>query len=458
MFPSILMFSSLSAAQYLLLPLVLIALIIDVAILVVWYFIGALLGNSTVKTAARNEFYQFIGTAILISVVLFFLVLGGSLFYSALSSTSLMNPSAIYNTISSLSSNTQLSILASGNSLANPSASSTYPGLVNLVAAAEKSSASNTIKIDYPLAATSVIVANLTNQTALNLNQMFYVDALLGFMSGLTPETIFCSSYGTPCYTPIALTGLLFSIEVDYTPYAGYELIYSSFRSLSVILATAYESFVAQLLVYTILLYIWPYLLFIGLVLRATFFTRKIGGLFIAAAVASVLILPLVFSVEYLSLGRGTQSSPLPSAFGFNAITTLPASSGTGNYILNFFVEPSIGAIATHNGCYPIISGYTTLAGAEMADIATTFIPIYNIVAAHIDQYLSSPSPYPLPVGCSDTSALHTLFDSLNLYGIIGVIAYFLPLINLLIFLSALQGLSGLMGGDTSLGGLARLI
>ena len=451
-----LMFSSLSSVQSSLLFLVFIALFVDSVILAVWYLIGSLLNNSTVRASARNEFYQLAGTAILIFVVVFFIVLAGNLFYSSLSGTRLMNPTTISNTLVGLTENTQLSLLSGPPSLVLPGPSSQYPGLLALTYDAEYDT-SQTARLDYPLVATSVVLANLTNQTATNLNEFYYLDAFIGFMSTLKPESMFCVSVGTPCYFPLPTSENLFWLEIDYVPYTGYSMAYSSMRVLGLILTLAFESFVAQLLSYTILLYLWPYLIFIGLILRATFFTRKIGGLLIAVAIASVLILPAVFSMEYLSLGNGVPAYA-PSAYGFNPTTSLPARSGSGNYILNFFVEPSIGAIATHNGCYPIINGYPTILGSELADVAITFVPFASILLPAVGHFLSSPSNFYLPVGCGSSNLLHTLFDSLNLYGIIGITAYFMPLINMLIFLSAIQGLSGLMGGDTSLGGLRNLI
>jgi hypothetical protein len=63
-----------------------------------------------------------------------------------------------------------------------------------------------------------------------------------------------------------------------------------------------------------------------------------------------------------------------------------------------------------------------------------------------------------VPVSCSPNGALATFFALLNSYGLIGVISYFIPIINLIIMLTALIGLSGLFGGDTELAGLAKLI
>ena len=74
----------------------------------------------------------------------------------------------------------------------------------------------------------------------------------------------------------------------------------------------------------------------------------------------------------------------------------------------------------------------------------------YNAFPAHVFMGDSGSLP---PGG-----ALATTMEMLNAYGIIGVASYFLPLLNLIITLSAIVGMSGLLGGNTSLEGLSRFV
>ncbi|MEM3827525.1 MAG: hypothetical protein QXR58_02910, partial [Candidatus Micrarchaeaceae archaeon] len=398
--------------------------------------------------------------ALIIIVVLGVLAIMANVLYLSLSSTALMNPNVISNMLANIISTTQLSIIGPSKSLLVPASTLYFPGVNAIVSSAAQPSPSFTTMIDYPLAASITILANMTNQTATNVNNMFNLDAFLGFLDQFTPQSGFCVSIVAPCYIPNIAAITAFWINIGFTPFAGYDMIYGSMKSLTLILTTALESFIAQMLAFTILLYAWPFLLFIGIVLRALFFTRKIGGLFIATAIASVLIFPTVFALEYLSLANGIPSYA-PSAYGFNSITTLPSASGTGKYTINFFVEPSIAAIATHNGCYPIIYGHTTLLGSETADIAQSMIPFASVILSLYGKFVTSSAvTFPLAVGCGTNNALHTLYDVLNLYGILGVSGYFLPILNLLIFISSIRGLAGLMGGETGLErlGLSRLI
>jgi hypothetical protein len=59
---------------------------------------------------------------------------------------------------------------------------------------------------------------------------------------------------------------------------------------------------------------------------------------------------------------------------------------------------------------------------------------------------------------CTPPEAEAMLFSLVNSYGMYGINAYFLPILDLLITISAIIGLSGLLGGDTELAGLSKLI
>ena len=65
-------------------------------------------------------------------------------------------------------------------------------------------------------------------------------------------------------------------------------------------------------------MYAWPYVLAAGIILRASFLTRRVGGLVIAITIAFFLIYPMLFLIEYAALSN-THSSPI----GTNAIPAL---------------------------------------------------------------------------------------------------------------------------------------
>jgi hypothetical protein len=486
-------YSSISTEMF---PIIAIAIFIDAAIVALWYFAGAVLNNNKVKSTAMGEFYQVFGTALLVAVLAGILVIFANTFYSATSSTSLMSPSAIFNMCKGINSTSMLTLLNSSlspthSSLLYSSSTSGFPGLCALVKQSSKETF--TEKADYPLAATGVIIANVTNQTASGLNSFFIFDSYIGFLEKLSPSFNLCISPVLPpsliipeCVLPSPDPPLIL-IHYAVYPFAGYSLIYKSLAALGDLLTGALESFVAQLTLLSIFLYAWPYLLFVGIILRATPFTRKIGGLLLAIAVAGVIFFPLIYSIEYLSLGNGLgqmmgyvppsgllslftpgsySANDIGKYYGFGNIFTnstyfIPNSTGKP-YVTNFYVMPNISAIANYGGCWPhngdlfeteqADTQYLLLPNADGGTIFTTIITL----ADH------NPTPTTgtlgIPYACSRSQALNTNYLIVRSYGVFGISAYFLPIINIIIVLTAIIGISGLLGGDTSLAGLSRLV
>ena len=480
-----------------LMPLVFAALLLDVAIIVVWYYVGVILQNSRVKESAKGEYYQFIGTVILVVLLLWGIVAYSSMATTIFGSTKLMAPSAISSLCTNIENTTQLNILSGGSGTPaaiqggsflygyNTTSGNSVGGLCSML-----NSTSLTNKIDYPLAATGVIIANLTNQTVANLNSTYTVDAFLGFLSSLKPTVTVCLSTppaALPCFIP-GFSSAYIAITATYSPYAGYNMLYSSLSSLGTLLTAATESYIAQIMVIWIILFIWPYLLFGGIVLRSTFFTRKIGGLLIAIALGAIIVFPTVYAIEYLTLGNGMPNIGVPSSvtalpenaiYGFNDITNIPQNTisgnflipsgvstllGTnfmapntvsGNYTLNFFVTPNLKKVAYSNSCWP-----GTIRNSEFWDGLYLMLPGASL--SGIGQIASTViSGYPtfwLPYVCSPSNGLNMVLEMVDSFGIIGVTAYFLPIINLIITLTSIIGMSGLMGGDTRLEGLSRFV
>ena len=508
------------------LPIVFAALLLDAAIVVIWYFAGVVLNNNKVRESAKGEYYQFIGTVVIAMLILWAMTTMSSLFYSILSSTNLLSPAAITTMCGNLEANSPINIIGGSNSLLSGATANgnTLTGFCQVLGGS-----SLTEKIDYPLASTSVIIANLTNQTATNLNSAFIFDAWLGFLSKLSPTFGFCfglpeiafdqcvlqgTTTSGPPPSPTGVGGAITSgisavqntkieIDVSFQPYSGYSLLLTGLNTIGALLTTSLESFVAQLMMLSIFLYIWPFLLFGGLLLRSTFFTRKLGGLLIAVALGVIIIFPLLFSLEYLVLSNvqfvnptattlynvqnplSTVSPGVNTTYGFNAVTPLPANTIdlNSNYVVNFFVEPSIEAIAMKYNCWPQISGNSAagaiivnpvlgatalyaqdknpLTTSEVSDLIYLALPggavsaAVQIIQSVYDGHLTS---YYLPAFCPVNGALPAFLSIINAYGIIGVISYFIPIINLIITMTAIIGLSGLMGGNVSLEGLSRFV
>jgi hypothetical protein len=485
-------YSSISTEMF---PIIAIAIFIDAAIVALWYFAGAVLNNNKIKSTAMGEFYQVFGTALLVAVLAGILVIFANTFYSVTSSTTLMSPSAVFSMCKGINTTSMLTILnsslsPSGSSLLYSSSASGFPGLCPLVN--QTSINSFTEKIDYPLAATGVVIANLTNQTSTELNSFFIFDAYIGFLEKLSPSFTMCISPGDPpspiipeCLLPLPDPPELL-IHYAIVPFAGYALIYKSLAALGDLLTAALESFIAQLTLLSLFLYAWPYLLFAGIILRATPFTRKIGGLLLAIAVAGIMFFPLVFSIEYLSLGNGLGTAlnyvPPSSSFvitpGTYEANSIGSYYGFGNiftnstyfipnrtfepYVTNFFVMPNISAIAEFGGCWPDGGNLFQFEQSASQDL---LIPYANGgIIFHSIMTFANHNPTPptgilgIPNACNSTDALNTNYLMVRSYGVFGISAYFLPIINIIIILTAIIGISGLLGGDTSLAGLSRLV
>ncbi len=521
--------TSFNSVKTAIMPLVLIALILDFAIVGIWWLIGTLLNNSKVKEGAKEEAYQAIGTAILAVIIIGSLLTLAITFDNVLSSTNFfygpsssirsssvlssktrapLNPGTIDTLCNNLYKTSPLDIIGknSGNSFLT-SKDNQFPGLCSLT-----SLDSATRHIDYPLVASGIILANITNQTGHNLNNLFILDSFIGYLSTVTPTMSWCIPAPEDLFDPIATvldcsaaTSLssgfggiaaiatlpVLYIRFAFTPYAGYDIVYKELGTIGILITTAFDSFIAQLLFVIISLYAWPWLIFSGFVLRSTIFTRKIGGLLIAIGLGMVLIFPAVFSLEYLGLGNGIgnliSTSPSscisnPSAsgcvagiYGFNTIETKQITFIPGYpsnkpetysakkpvqypYDLNFFIEPQLNKIAYYYQCWPTNNNIIL---GESLDTIELLVPFSSGVQLFASGASIIPTFFPkleIDPNCSPHALLRVFFKYLESYGIIGITAFFLPIINLFIVISAIIGLSGLFGGDTSLAGLSKLI
>ncbi|MCL5423662.1 MAG: hypothetical protein M1385_01090 [Candidatus Marsarchaeota archaeon] len=504
-------------------PIILIAILADSMIISLWYMISSIINSSEWKAGAISEFYQLVGTVIIMVIIVGVLGTYGSAFVSSLGNSGL-SPTSMTLTCANLELNSNLNILK-----LNPTGLTTYSflsginglsfsGLCSYIYA-QDIAPSFSSTLNYPLAATGIITANLTNQTATNINSYFVLDSYIGYLKGLSPTYEFClqgaPGEGLSCLLPplAFVNPPLLTVVGSYKPYAGFSMLYNIMRTLGVLLTSALESFIGQLLLISTMLEIWPYLLFIGILARVFPYTRKIGGLFIAVAIGVLFFYPLIFSMEYLTIGHGLNSQvnqnslnvqnvasgittatgqittnpitgitnlinnnplsgpgPIGSAYGTNYSTTntlteLPAGlDGSIPYNLNFFSEPSLQAIATTNNCWPANGAKYGSLSSELSNTATFLNPITSSISTVL-MFLRSTSTLPSGVpslylsnACNEQSSENMLFMIMNAYGIIGIPAYWLPIMNLVITLSGIIGLSGLLGGDTLMAGLGNLV
>ena len=139
---------------------------------------------------------------------------------------------------------------------------------------------------------------------------------------------------------------------------------------------------------------------------------------------------------------------------------------------LSFYIFPSAAGIINLYSCYP--SGTNILVPTEVeilgSTVADNFVmPFSFIVSLFFANSANTQSSALLSpfygygggscmakVGPRNLSAAYTAL--VNMYGIITVSGFIVPIINLLIMISAMTGLSSMIGGETTIMGLSRFI
>ncbi len=439
-----------------LLPMAIAALLIDAGIISVWYIIGTLLNNSRVKASAKSEIAQLVGTVVIISILIYSLAIFSMLFYTSLNKTSLMSQSELSSTCTNLESNSPLTILQGGKGSLLVSQSSDNLGICDYINAGGIGTVDT--RINYPLAASAIINANLTNQLVVQLNNLFIFGAYVGFYSSFGQVI----GFGAVSTQP--------ALEISVFPYSGFNMLTKSLQALYSLMSIALGIMITKMLWLAVSLYVWPYLLFGGIVLRSTLFTRKIGGLLIAIAIGMVFFYPAILSAEYLVLGNpnsyASLSPYLPPSSVQGAIPGITAGTSnvilsntiSQNYKLNLFILPQVDKIAKAEGCWPadgsLLLGESEQIGVALIPGVSLVNTILSLAGGSIPRVISDFGI----ASCTANGAENTMFDLFEFYGISGITIYWLPLLNILITLSGILGLSGLLGGDTALMGLSRLI
>lgn len=499
------------------LPVLFIAVMLGIMIAAAYYFVGSILNNSKIKSRAMGELGQAIGTGVVIAIIIVIFALIGS---GQLSLVPLLSPTSV-NTICAQLSSSQVSMLNSHGTVqpqgdSNPA--NALPTPSNAICSGVQSLASGTTgaditpSIDYGLFYSYVILANLTDQAANNLNSFYIFSGWIGFLSSFTSHNVVCSP-SPPCVVPTA-SAISFRTSYDYKPLAGYTAITSMVSSAQFEAVMVFYIMVMQLLFITLFLYIWPYLLAAGVLLQATFFTRKIGGLLIAMSLAAVLIFPILYGMEYgafSNIGIGPiGGSNLPAiplyeqptsgnaivygantmqggyvlvsgnvistscqqsqyvyenVCGYAGTATSSCSSsplqtqmcvGTASSNINFFVLPRADDVLRYYNCMP-----DNLVANEAAFAGLYLIPGVGFLSSALGGFVASVPKTPLdfPInGCTPSRAINAALAMTNLYGINFVAGVVLPLINVLVALAAMAGFATLLGGDKDLLGLSNLI
>ncbi len=486
------------------LPLVLLASLLGVGITLIYYIIGYLLNNRRIKANAISEYSQALGTVAMVIIILMVLNFYGSTFYAVLSSLPQGNVNKICGQLDNAN------ILLVGNieppTLVSPSTvTPTNTICSSLISKAGKTDA--TANLDYGLASTYLITANLTEQISENINAVYIFEGYTNYLSALQPISgaclpeLFCLQNGVQNLQASGTSQIpdTWQVMIAYLPYSAYTVFRGVMFSVLTQATMMFYMFQIQLLAILFALFAWPYLLAAGVILRASFLTRRLGGLLIAIALASVIIYPTIYLFEYVSLTCPTTGScsrmpitgapttsilgspPSPSSPSVIPVLYLngtpPGDSSCPRFTdkgtpcvdyaknINFYVFPNAESIINYYGCWPIpfgSSGGSNLLQQELLDAGSYLVPGYSqylaLTALIGNVYQSVPKFLTYNLGCDPKEVINTLFGLEQMYGIISVIGIVLPILNILLTLASLKGLSSLFGGDTFLLGLGRLI
>ena len=473
-------------------PVIIIGIFVSAMIPIVMYALATLINNGRLKQMAIGEFSQVVGTAVIIVIIISALNLYGSAIYQS--------DAQLAQSVSNICSSAQLgsSPLDLTNSLLQvPGASNPGPtaticsGIIN---PASSGSSDITTNIDYGLAATYAIAANITSQSAININALNVFEDWYGTLSALVVTESVCYPATCAASPAIAPAGpAAFNATYSYSPFNLYGKIRGGTLFIGAEAQLVTYLGIVELIAIIIMLFGWPYLLAAGIILRSSFITRRAGGLILSVVIVGLFLYPMLTLFEYAALTNANNPlSPIgipPTIQGANpynsmlltglpiqissTATTSPSGEVTvvgqgpidyDSQFINFYVYPRLDYILNYNGCWPP-GGSVTLGEAEVA--GSYLVPGVGLILAAKD-FLSTlptfggiPSPGLTFLGgfsCTPENILTSIFNISNLYGIIFVSSVLLNIMNLLILLSSIKGISSLLGGDTSLLGLGRLL
>lgn len=442
------------------LPIIVLSVLASASIATIYYIIGSIMGNARVKAGAVNEYGQAIGTLIIIIIIIGIFNLFGNIIYTELvpKSTTMQICQQLYNT--------NIDFVSSNPSINAPTGTPTQAVCSGIIQNVE--SGNLTANIDYGLGAVYVIISNLTNQIAWDINATYIFESYTGFLTNLDPFDKVCWPNIT-CLAPVTAGE---TVTYSYAPFAGY----GTFRTVVFAVIGQADNILyadlIQLLGMLLLLYGWPFLLAAGVILRSSAFTRRLGGLMMAMCITGLLIFPLIYLFEYDALTNvnqpltpiGAMQSTLPNLVmkGLNPQTGTEVDYGISN--INFYVYPRADYILNYNGCWPtggnMLKQELIIAGAYMTPGYGLYLAAHDFLGSFVGALPALPAILQANGGriCDPTNVVNSLLALENLYGMLFVLGVILPLINILIAVAGIKGLSLLFGGDTNLIGLGRLV
>lgn len=446
------------------LPIVIIAVFIGVAISLGYYMVATLLNNSRLKQNALAEFYQVLGTVGVLVIIIMILNAYGTGIYQG--DATLSAAATAICTTSQLGSSP---LLLTNSGVAGP----TENICSQIIDVQSTGSSDITTNIDYGLAATYVLMANVTSQAAVNLNALNVLENYYSTLATVNPTESVC--WPESCIASPA--GQAFSATYSYLPFWFYGKIRGGTLYIGTEAQIAFYMGVLQMVIIIIMLFGWPYLLAAGLVLRASFFTRKAGGLMLAIVLVGMVLYPMLNAFEYsamanansplVPIGANTVTSTTYNAMtlvGTPTTTTGTAAANTITYGVsnfNFYVYPRLDYILNYDGCWPpggsVLLGETQVAGGYVIPGIGLYLALKDFIGSFVNAVIEPSSPT-YGFNCTPANLFEAIVNIADLYGMVFTSSVLVYILNILMLLSAIKGISSMLGGDTSLLGIGRLL
>jgi hypothetical protein len=348
------------------------AILVSISAVALYYLLALFLNNKGMKSRAVNELGQAIGTGIMVVVIIaLFTFFGGGIF----SQVPAVSPVALNTVCGQLGGSQGQSgisglqflqpgppYIASGSpsgvgffGTETPSPTNTICNEINNIKVQEGSGSAPSItdNIDYGLFSIYIIAANVTNQEVNNYNGLYFFEAWIRFASSFTSVTQICGDPLTLCALPIGPRE--YNVRFSYEPLAGDDAIHVITQTIEQQSAASFYALYLQLIFLILTLYLWPWLLAAGVILRASFFTRRLGGLVIGLTFALLLVWPTVYIFEYSTFYNQASGLGLIGA-GASTIGILPiyeTNTVTGKTIVYGTPTPQSGYVlsAGIGGC-----------------------------------------------------------------------------------------------------------
>ncbi|HUB92421.1 MAG TPA: hypothetical protein VL945_00505 [Candidatus Saccharimonadales bacterium] len=457
------------SAFYTWMPVIILATMLGIMVSLMYYAAAVLLGNSRLKAAAINEFAQVTGTVVVLVIVIMIFNVYGSAVYSGATGVT----TSVKNICTQLAGS-QLDIT---NTMIPGPTMAVCSQIIN-GGSSSQGSRDPTQNIDFGLGETYVITANLTSQEAFSLDILNVYETYFYVLATFTPTEIVCMSEpNAPCIAyPYGGPTAVYS----YTPFQFYTKLRAGTIYVNTESQLAFYMGLLQMLLIMLMLFGWPYILAAGLIMRASSFTRRAGGMVIAIVLVGMFLYPILSLFEYASLTNAT--SPLTAvgatSTAFPAMTLtgqepqaftigswLPGSSNPNPKIdydtskINFYVFPRIDYIINYYGCWPpngsVLEAEALLGGSYSVPGVGLYLAIRDTVGTFSG---TLPEPDIPGFNCSPANMERTWLALSNFYGQVFVFTLLLPVFNILMLLSAVKGISTVLGGDTSLFGISRLL